>query len=231
MRHYLTLALFTALSTLFATTASAYDAGNFVVRLGAANVDPDTDSDPIEVGSTTLPNGVDVDDDTQLGINLMYMVTDHWGLELLAATPFEHDISLEDAPVEAGSTKHLPPTLTLNWFPMSGESPWQPYIGIGVNYTRFFDEDVDNELNEALGNILGLPLPVDAKLSLDDSWGIAGRAGIDYFLNDSWGLNASVWYLDISTEADIRFAEGSTSFDVDIDPWVYMLGITYRFDF
>lgn len=224
-----------ALIAVFALPVQAYEQGDWIIRVGAANVDPDTDSDPIDIaGLATLPGGVDVDDDTQLGITATYMLTDIWAIELLAATPFEHDIVLEDAPIDAGSTKHLPPTLTFMWYPMGGkDSAFQPYVGAGVNYTYFWDEEVDGQLEAALGVITepvtGVTDPVPADLSLDDSWGLSARAGFDYLFNENWGFNASVWWIDIDTEATIKTDIANVKFDVEIDPWVYMVGVSYRF--
>lgn len=213
-------------------SALAYEQGDWIIRAGAAMVDPDTDSDAISIPTdpaTVLPNGVDVDDDTQFGITGTYMLTDIWAVELLAATPFEHDINLEDAPVKAGSTKHLPPTLTFMWYPRGNKPGFQPFIGVGFNYTYFWDEEVDSELEAALGSIVGTDGPVPADLDLDDSWGVAARAGFDYLINDHWGVNAGVWWIDIDTEATIETALPDVKFDVEIDPWVYMLGVSYKF--
>jgi outer membrane protein len=173
--------------------------------------------------------GVDVDDDTQFGITGTYMLTDIWALELLAATPFEHDINLEDAPVQAGSTKHLPPTLTFMWYPRGNKPGFQPFVGVGFNYTYFWDEEVDGELEQALGDLVGDGTPIAADLDLDDSWGFAARAGFDYLINDHWGVNAGVWWIDIDTEAEITVPGAKVDFDVEIDPWVYMLGVSYKF--
>ena len=221
-----------AIIAALALPVQAYEQGDWIIRVGAANVDPDTDSDPINIADIqTLPGGVDVDDDTQLGITATYMLTDIWAVELLAATPFDHDITLEDAPIDAGSTKHLPPTLTFMWYPMGGkDSAFQPYVGAGINYTYFWDEEVDGELEAALGAIIGSPDPVPADLDLDDSWGLAARAGFDYLFNENWGFNASVWWIDIDTEATIETdVAPDVKFDVEIDPWVYMIGVSYKF--
>ncbi len=236
MKKALTIALAAALAT-GGMVAQAYEQGDWVLRVGATTVDPDTDSDNIN-----LPQGVvaqaDVDDDTQLGIIPMYMVTDKFGVELLAATPFEHDISADvrGAPlsVDAGSTKHLPPTLMVQWYPRGGQDGWQPYFGIGLNYTYFFDEDTDNELVETLGALTD-GVVQKADLDLDDSFGLAAQAGVDIPFSDRWAVNIGIWYLDIDTEAEItaKDANGSqvakVKFDVDIDPWVYNIGIAYRF--
>ncbi|MEM0954022.1 MAG: OmpW family outer membrane protein [Pseudomonadota bacterium] len=229
-----TLLVAVASTSLLCLPAQAYEKGDWVVRLGAANVNPDTSSDNIDVAGLVTLDGVDVDDNTQLGITGSYFITDSWSIELLAATPFEHDISVNGVGIAAGSTKHLPPTLTLNWYPLSEKGgKFQPYLGAGINYTYFFDEDTDSELEAALGVITepvtGVTDPVPADLDLDDSWGVALRAGFDYALNENWALNAGVWWIDIDTEATISTPLADVKFDVEIDPWVYMVGVAYKF--
>jgi outer membrane protein len=227
MKKVLSVALVAALAG-GSLAVQAHEKGDMIIRFGATTVEPDADSDAINLpGVPTLR--ADVDDDTQLGIIPAWMITDKIGLELLAATPFEHDISVggKGVPdIDAGSTKHLPPTLSLQFYPLGGNSGWQPYVGVGVNYTYFFDEDVDGELKDALGAILGAE---KASLSLSDSWGLSAQAGVDIPLGNQWGINLAVWYIDISTEAKIKTDVGTVKFDVDIDPWVYNIGVFYRF--
>jgi len=223
-------ALLTALvATLLggSVMVQAYEKGDFVLRLGAVNVDPDSDSSPINLpGVPTLH--AEVDDDTQFGIIPMYMVTDHVGIELLTATPFEHNISLHGKGVnlDAGSTKHLPPTLTAQWYPRGGKSGWQPFVGIGVNYTIFFDEDTDKELDETLNAILGAD---QVDLDLDNSFGLAAQAGVDIPFAKNWAVSFEVWYIDISTNATVKTDVGNVHFKTDIDPFVYHIGIAHRF--
>ena len=207
--------------------AQAYEKGDFVLRLGAVNVDPDSDSSPINLpGVPTLRT--EVDDDTQFGIIPMYMVTDHVGIELLAATPFEHDITLNGKGVNlnAGSTKHLPPTITAQWYPRGGKDGWQPFVGLGVNYTIFFDEDTDKELDQALNAILGAE---NVKLDLDNSFGLSAQAGVDIPFAKNWAISLEVWYIDISTNATVSTDVGNVKFKTDIDPFVYHIGIAHRF--
>ena len=216
--------------------AQAHEQGDIIFRGGVATVAPDTSSDPILLPDPvgTLPGGVDVENGTAISLIGAWMINNHWGLELLAATPFEHDIDLNDAPLPAGSTKHLPPTLSLQWYPRGGMEGWQPYLGLGLNYTTFFDEEVD----PALAGFLVDNLPAlgieSASLSLDDSFGVAVQAGVDIPINEKWYFNAGVWWIDIGTTADVDLGlaggnSATVSFDVDIDPWVYNIGFAYKF--
>ena len=216
----------------------AYEQGDWILRVGATTVDPDASSDDINL-PTGLVAEADVDKDTQLGIIPVYMITDTFAVEVLAATPFEHDIeaqgkgAISGTNLDAGSTKHLPPTVSVQWYPRGGQSGWQPYIGAGLNYTVFFDEDVDNQLVGLLGSLTDGAVN-SADLDLDDSFGLALQAGVDIPFNEHWALNVGVWYLDIDTTAEITAkANGATAakvkFDVDIDPWVYNIGVAYKF--
>jgi outer membrane protein len=227
MKKFYTAALVVAMSGV-SGAALAYEEGDWIVRLGAATVSPNEDSDKIVLPTEppTVLRGVDIDSDTQLGIIGAYMLSDSFGLELLAATPFTQDISISGTNIEAGSVKHLPPTLSLQWYPRGGQSGWQPYLGLGVNYTIIFDEEVDSDLENALGALLGAS-KVD--LELDDSLGLAAQVGVDIPLGENWGLNAGIWYIDLNSTAKVKTDVGTVKFDVEIDPWVYNVGIFYKF--
>ncbi|GAB2796956.1 outer membrane beta-barrel protein [Halomonas shantousis] len=181
----------------------AYGAGDIFTRVGVAKVSPKSDNG-------TLSGGIDVDvqDDQGFAITFGYRFHDKLGVELLAADRFEHDIELNGD--NLASTKHLPPTLTLQYYPLGGTpSRVQPYVGAGINYTHFSDD------NSALGN-----------LELDDSWGAAGQVGVDLLINEHWALNAAAWYLDIDTDASL---DGTDLGNVDIDPVVVMGALSFRF--
>jgi outer membrane protein len=207
--------------------AQAYEKGDFVLRLGAVNVDPDSDSSDINLPGVPTLN-TEVDDDTQFGIIPMYMVTDHVGIELLAATPFEHDITLNGKGVNlnAGSTKHLPPTITAQWYPRGGKEGWQPFLGVGVNYTVFFDEKTDKQLDDTLNAILGA---TKVDLDLDNSFGLSAQAGVDIPFYKDWALSLAVWYIQIDTNATVKTDVGNVHFNTDINPFVYHVGIAHRF--
>ncbi|MDN3552014.1 OmpW family outer membrane protein [Halomonas almeriensis] len=187
---------------------ASYGKGDIYTRIGVAKVDPKDDNGNFNAIGVSE---VDVDAERGVAFTLGYRFMDQLGVELLAAAPFEHDIALDGA--EVASTKHLPPTLTLQYYPMGGsDSPVQPYAGLGVNYTTFSDEAV-----------------AGGRLELDDSWGLAAQLGVDLLIDDHWALNAAAWYLDIDSDATATIGGNSYDTKVNIDPLVVMGGISYRF--
>ena len=252
MSRTFTLGFFAVGILAAAPIAQAYEAGSFLLRAGPALVDPDDSSSalaftgrgPLAGNNLALPDtGVSVDSNTQLGITGTYMISSRIGVGLLASTPFRHDISGDKSLGsfgKFGETKHLPPTLTLQYFPMASASRFQPYAGVGVNYTIFFEEDTTDTLNAVIDTVAQQNLGTDpgtvdgSKMDLDNSVGLALELGADYRLTDNLGLNASIWWIDIDTDATITALAGDTEVgkittDVDIDPLVYMLGFTYKF--
>ncbi|SHF16885.1 outer membrane protein [Microbulbifer donghaiensis] len=221
------------LSAVLSAPLYAYEAGSFIVRGGAATVSPDVSSSALSLsGSELTGTGAAVDDGTALGLTGVYMLRDHWGLELVAASPFSHDIQVEGLgePLDLGETKHLPPTLLVQWYPLQPNSAVQPYVGLGVNYTAFFDEKVDRNANDFFSSALGAN--DSAELSLKNSFGLAAEAGVDFAFgpNQRWLFNASVWWMDIDTEAKVKVpGVGTIMADVELDPLVYMAGLGYRF--
>ena len=201
------------LTTGFASSALAHQAGDIIVRAGVAAVTPN-ESSPV-VGDVAE---FSVSNNTQLGLNFGYMLTDNIGIELLAATPFSHDISLGSLG-KIAETKHLPPTLVAQYYFGDASSKLRPYVGIGVNFTNFFDNEFTQEAKD-----LGL-----SELSLSNSWGAAAQVGIDYQMNDSWLINASVWYAQISTDVTFNLGDAPQKVETDIDPWVYMVSVGYTF--
>ncbi|WP_372133223.1 outer membrane protein OmpW [Vibrio sp. 10N.261.52.C2] len=204
------------IAALMSTNVLAHKEGDFIIRAGAAIVSPNDSSGDV-LGNSSLE--FSVDSNTQLGLTFGYMFTDNISLEVLAATPFSHSISVNGVG-EVAETKHLPPTFMVQYYFGEANSDFRPYVGAGINYTVFFDES----LTSTGKNDAGL-----TDVSLDDSWGLAANIGIDYMINEDWFLNASVWYADIGTTATYKTATDTFKTDVDIDPWVFMIGGGYNF--
>ncbi|CAI9000495.1 MULTISPECIES: OmpW/AlkL family protein [Pseudomonas] len=218
---------------LAAPLANAFEAGDILLRAGAITVNPEADSSSVKVDQGPLA-GADLggkatmSSDTQLGLNFAYMLTNHLGIELLAATPFEHDVKLKGTALSAangklGTLKHLPPTLSLVYYPLDPKSAFQPYVGGGINYTYIYDEHVGSQAQSA-----GF-----SNFKAENSWGLAWQVGADYMLTDNIMINAQVRYIDIDTRATVEnnsIAPGTRArVDVDVDPFIYMVGLGYKF--
>ena len=216
----LSACLLLAPALLAASIAQAHQAGDIIVRAGAVTVDPREDSGSLKFdGVKASGTGATLDSDTQLGLNFAYMLTDKVGVELLAATPFSHDVGVTGVIDKLGTIKHLPPTLSVVYYPLDNASAFKPYVGAGVNFTWFFDEDLSSAAKGA---------GFDG-FSLENSWGLAAQIGADYMLSDNWMVNAQVRYIDIDTTGKTSLNGAPVKVDVDVDPWVYMVGLGYKF--
>ena len=216
------------LALAIAGQVSAYEAGDWIVRAGLADVQPRESSSDVTLGSASLgsDSGVGLDHGMALGVSATYMLSSKWGIEVLAATPFKHEVSARGSVLSSlgidkvADIKHLPPTVSLQYYFADEKSVVQPYVGLGINYTTFFDEQASSDVESVLGN---------TSVSLDDSVGVAAQIGLDAAIDEHWGINVAMWWVDIDTEATLKTAAGKVKTDVDVDPFVYMVGVSYRF--
>ena len=213
----LTIALLSSISTV----AVANQAGDILIRGGATMVSPDSGKSTIFLSDQATDLSLSVGNNTQLGLNLVYFFDSNWAIELLAATPFDHDIKLHagGATTLLADTKHLPPTLSALYYFDTG-SALKPYVGLGINYTIFFDNSFTNTYSEA-----GF-----SDLELDNSFGYAVQVGADYEIDKNWSVNVSARYIDISADASFSLAGKNVgSASVDVNPMVYSVMLGYKF--
>lgn len=199
-----------AATALTMTTAFAVPAGTWSVAAGAHYVDPKSDNGSLVNGALD----VDVDGDVRPTISGEYFIANNVGVELLAAIPFHHDITLTDTngnKIDA-KTQHLPPTLSVQYHFDYNNMPMniKPFVGVGVNYTTFFNERI------ATGG----------DLKLDDSVGVAGHVGLDIPFAPTEAFRIDARYMDIKTDASLN---GIDIGEVDISPWVYGVAFVKQF--
>lgn len=209
MSKFTKLILSVAALTFIALPAQAYEKGDWLLRVGGGMVDPKSDNSTI----------VSVDSGSTLIFNGTYFFSPNVGLELLAAFPFSHDIHDPTGAVKLAETEHLPPTLSLQYH-FNTDASFRPYVGAGLNFTTFFDEQTTETLNTALGL-------TSSSLKLDHSFGIAVQLGADIDVSDRMFLNLDIRWIDIDTEASIP--EADLNFDVEIDPMVYSIALGWKF--
>jgi len=245
-KNLFALATLALLST--SVTASSYLAGDMLIRGGLTNVTPDSGSSTIYAVNQTVnlgngPISASVEDNTQLGLNFVYFFSPNIAIELLAATPFEHDIMVDSGAgkVNLGTTEHLPPTLSALYY-FNTDSAFNPYVGLGINYTIFFNDKFNSSMQGANSpQIVSISdgsttTPIGAALDandldLDSSWGLSVQVGADYLIDEHWFVNGSVRYIDIDTNATFMAVNDTVpgEVSVDIDPMVYSLMLGYKF--
>ena len=215
----------TILSSI-SVTAFANQSGDILIRGGATSVNPDSVKSAVLLAGNDSTMSLSVDDNTQLGLNFVYFFDSNWAVELLAATPFTHDVTIHDPNVVLGvdgaklaEVTQLPPTLSALYYIDTGTA-FKPYVGVGINYTHFFKEEF-----EAAPKSLGL-----SNLKLDGSFGFAVQVGADYEIDKNWSVNISARYIDISSDATFDVAGDSIGkATVDVDPIVYSVMLGYKF--
>ncbi len=214
--------------TLAAASAVALSAspvlakqGDVLVRVRAINVMPNEDS------SSILPafpgEDVSVNNSFMPEVDITYMATDNIGFELIAATTKHHASGKTGTTGTLGrlaSTWVLPPTLTAQYH-FAPEGKIRPYVGAGVNYTIFYNEEASDALTGAVG-------PTNVRMS--DSFGWAAQAGVDIELSERVFLNLDVKYINIDTRATFdTTAAGTQTVDIDLNPLVIGVGLGMKF--
>jgi len=191
---------------LSGSTAFATQEGDILVRARLINVNPDASSASL---------GLNVEDSYSLDIDFTYMVSNNFGVELLLDTSSKHRVTLGGTDVVVARV--LPPSLIAQYH-FSPGSKIRPYVGAGINYTLFFDE-------ETAGPLTG------GGVELDDSVGYVVQAGVDYDISNEWFINIDIKYIDMETDATITntILGPSATEAVEINPTVLGVGIGTRF--
>ncbi len=193
-------------ATLAPGVASAQSAlaaeGPWLVRVRATYLLNDNGNDPmLNLGQVEVQNKWIPEFD------ISYFFTDNIATELVLTWPQKMDVTLGGTDI--GSVKALPPTLMLQYHFMP-DAVFRPYAGVGVNYTSFSSRNF---------SIAGLS-------TSSSSWGPALQAGFDYQIAPRWYINADVKYVWMNTDVTLN---GAKLTNVDINPWMFSVGIGYRF--
>lgn len=177
----------------------------WLVRVRAVHIDPADKSDP--VGGTGASDRLHVSSKWIPEVDISYFLTPHWAAELVLTYPQKHDVMLDGQRI--GSFKHLPPTLLAQYHFLPG-AQFDPYVGVGINYTLISKVDI---LNGA------------GRLE-HDSIGAALQAGVDFRIDAKWSVNLDVKKVQIRSDVDINGVRASR---VKIDPVLLGVGVGYRF--
>ena len=216
-----TLAMAAVLTVGLTAIPVRADEANFLVRLRAVQMDFAQKSDAIP--SLGVPaDAIRVDTQTIPDIDFEYFFTKSFSTELVLTYPQSQTVTVQQSalggPVDIGTFKYLPPTLTAKWN-FIPDGTIRPYVGIGINLTLISSVNLNHV--QALNNITG-------NIDLDSSSvGLAGQVGVDFKVADHYFINADVKYMKL--QSDVKTANFGKVSTVNLDPWLFGVGIGYRF--
>jgi outer membrane protein len=204
------LAMTLAAAPAMAQEVRGVRAGDWMIGLSGIAVIP-TNGGDTSIGGTPNANTAIAPQ-----LDFTYFVTPNVALNLIAATT-NHQVTVRDVPgagtLDLGNTWVLPPTLTLQYYPLPA-SRISPYLGAGINYTVFYGGG-------------GPRSPGINNLTIDNSWGWALNAGVNYEIQPNWLLNFDVKYIFLSPGVSVN--DGAVTGTADLNPWVIGAGVRYRF--
>ncbi|MER9076665.1 OmpW family protein [Mesorhizobium sp. M0904] len=147
-------------------------------------------------------------------LDISYFFTDNIAAELILGTTYANIGSQGTIGGlgKIGKVWLLPPTLTLQYH-FTNFGPFKPYVGAGVNYTIFYNQDVGS---------------ADA-LKVKNTFGTALQVGFDYMVDQHWGVNFDVKKLFLKPDFDVTVNGAKLTGKAELDPWLIGAGVTYRF--
>jgi len=224
----------------------------FQIRLRATAVIPDGKNKVYDKFGTILPlvfmsggagseifgSGAKVSTTVIPELDVSYYFTKNIAVEAICCLS-KHSVTGTGtlAGLNVGSTWVFPPTVLLQYH-FTNFGAFQPYIGVGVNFTAYFGAKPGNQFTPFFTPVGLIGSNAVTQLSVGSSWGVAGQVGFDYMINQNWGVNVDLKRIMMQPTAHATVWNSLVSpilgpipvrAKLNIDPWVVSAGITYRF--
>lgn len=133
-----TMAYLAALIGTLSVAPALAEEGNWMVRGRVLSMQLDNQN---STTSLVLAVGkVQAEDKVFPEVDITYFFTKNIAVELILTYPQKHDVTLGGSKI--GDVKHLPPVLSVQYH-FIPDGKIRPYVGVGVNYTRFMDVQLD----------------------------------------------------------------------------------------
>jgi outer membrane protein len=159
--------------------------------------------------------GLTVNNKTIPELDVSYFITPNIATELILTVPQKQTVHSSVLSSDAGTFKHLPPTLTVQYH-FTGLQGYKPYVGAGINYTKFSAVHLD-----AASAALSKSVTLDS-----NSVGMAYQVGVDFPLDKNWSLNIDVKKVYLKTNV---YANGVSAGTLKVDPTLFGVGVGYRY--
>ena len=213
-----------ALAVVTGSVAHAQSAGTWMARIGATGIYPQVDSG--NLSPPAWPNTqTDVSSDWTLGGGVTYMITDNWSVDIPLALPFTHTLTGAGAIAGVGTigtTKALPITMWGQYRFGEAKSAFRPYLGAGLTYAYFYDENATNTLNALSGGTPSNP----TTFSIQSKFALSVLAGATYAFNERWFLDGVVGYTWLKNTTTL--STGQTQ-PMTLNPVSVAVAVGYRF--
>ncbi|MCV3243829.1 OmpW family protein [Mesorhizobium sp. ZC-5] len=159
-------------------------------------------------------SGLSYSDTLTPELDISYFFTDNIATELILGTTYANIDGQGSIGGlgKVGKVWLLPPTLTLQYH-FTNLGAFKPYVGAGVNYTIFYNQDAGS---------------ADA-LKVKNTFGTALQVGFDYMVDQHWGVNFDVKKLFLKPNFDVTVDGAKLTGKAALDPWLIGAGVTYRF--
>jgi len=209
------------LSLGFAQAQEGNDYAKWQIRVRGVGVVPTESSEVGKIGGS-----VDVSSTFIPELDFTYFFTKNLAAELILGTS-KHKISTQNSnltaiggaansSIDLGHVWLLPPTLTLQYH-FHPSPVWKPYIGVGANYTIFYNEDAG---------------PTVKSVSYKNKFGIAAQLGVDVNVSKSVFFNFDIKQIFLKTNADVDATNLAPGLDipakVTLNPFLLGFGIGVR---
>jgi outer membrane protein len=231
MKNTTTIAAFaTAVILAIGPAPASAQERNNTVRLGLYALFWHTAAD--DVTGPFVPPGVSADVGNVQTVYLAYLrrLSPHFELEFAAGVPPTTD-TIGKGPATLGSVpwngqvvgtvKWFSPTLLLNYKFFDESAAFRPYVGLGINFTHFYDRTINAAGDAALGG----PTSVNLKNSI----GPAATIGVYYRVRGGWGVNASFSASEVGSKLEAHTAGLVRKSNVEFNPHALVFAVNYSF--
>lgn len=185
-----------------------------------------------DLQGTYVPPGVNLDVN---GVSTPYFaylrrLSPHWVGQLAAGIPPKTE-TVGKGPATVGSVpfdgqvvstaKWFSPSLIMNYVFRDESETWRPYLGLGINYTKFYDLESTAAGNAANGG--------PTAISLTSSLGPVVTAGIRWHIKDRWSAYASYDYAYVKSDYTGNTAGVIRTTTVRFNPTTLVVSIGFAF--
>jgi outer membrane protein len=213
-----------ALALVAGSAAQAQSAGSWAVRAGATGIYPQVSSG--NLSPPAFPNTqTDVSSDWTLGGGITYMLTDNWSVDVPLALPFKHTLTGAGAIAGVGTigtVSALPFTVFGQYRFGEAKAAFRPYLGAGLTYAYFYDENATSTLNALSGGSPSNP----TTFSIQSKIALSVQAGATYAFNERWFVDGVLGYTWLKNTTTL--STGQTQ-EMTLNPVMVAVAIGYRF--